>query len=374
MPGIYLHIPFCVQACHYCDFHFSTNLKNKSTMVDMICKEIVLQKDYLTEKNITSIYFGGGTPSLLKEEELDKLLNTIFKNFTIEKATEITLEANPDDLTKSRLAALKKSGINRLSIGIQSFDDAQLKFMNRAHNAFEATNSVRFAQDIGFDNISVDLIYGVPSPSHAIWEKDLENAISLNVQHVSSYCLTIEPATVFGRRKEKGLLKPENEDYNAQQFELLMQAMEENGFEQYEVSNFCKSGFYSKHNSSYWKGEKYLGVGPGAHSYNKFERQFNIQNNFQYITFLEKETIPFSKEILDQKMKANEYLMTGLRTIWGINLELLETQYGVNKDSVIKILEKYLKTEHLRIVNSTVTLTKKGFLIADKITADLFQD
>jgi oxygen-independent coproporphyrinogen-3 oxidase len=372
MSGIYIHIPFCVQACHYCDFHFSTNQKNKASMVEMLCREIAIRKDYLPDKNISTLYFGGGTPSLLGEKELESIMNTLHQYFTIEKSAEITLEANPDDLTKEKLLELKKIGINRLSIGIQSFDDGQLKYMNRAHQAVEAENSVKLAQDVGFDNISIDLIYGIPSSDHKIWENDLTKALALTIQHISSYCLTIEPATVFGRKKEKGLLAPENEEYNAQQYEILLQRLELSGFEQYEVSNFCRPGYLSKHNSNYWNDEYYLGIGPGAHSYDGASRQYTIENNVSYINALAKELVPYTKEFLDLKMKANEYIMTKLRTKWGVDASILETKFGIPFDILQGTIEKYREMGFLETEKHLFKLTKKGLLFADKITEDLF--
>lgn len=372
MSGIYIHIPFCKQACHYCDFHFSTNQKNKSSMVDMICQEIAIQRDYLGKKNISSIYFGGGTPSLLNELELEKILTIVNKFFFIEPTAEITLEGNPDDLSLDNLTSLKKNGINRLSIGIQTFNNLQLAYMNRAHNALEAEISVKKAQDLGFQNISIDLIYGIPSPNHQIWEEDLFKALSLNVQHISSYCLTIEPSTTFGKRRLKGTLAPENEEYNAQQFEILVNTLTNNNFEQYEVSNFCKPDYLSKHNTSYWQDHNYLGIGPGAHSYNGISRQYNIENNIKYINELEKNNIPYTLELLDPTTKANEYIMTRLRTKWGIDMDVLQNNYGISPIIYEKTVEKYLKSGFLEIDKTIIKLTKKGLLFADKITEDLF--
>ena len=372
MSGIYIHIPYCLQACHYCNFHFSTNQKNKATMIEMICQEIALQKDYLSQKSISSIYFGGGTPSLLEINELDKILNEINKYFFVEKSAEITLEANPDDLVKSKLVLLKNSGINRLSIGIQTFDNNQLKYMNRAHNAIQAKKSVSKAQEVGFQNISIDLIYGIPSPDHKIWENDLSKALDLGVQHISSYCLTIEPTTTFGKRRLKGTLLPENEEYNAQQFELLQDTLTTNGFEHYEVSNFCLPTYLSKHNTSYWQDQNYLGVGPGAHSYNGTSRQYNIENNLKYINELIHKKIPFTLENLDTTTKANEYIMTRLRTKWGIDSDYLLKNFGITFESYENTVNKYKKTGLLELENNSIKLTKKGLLFADKITEDLF--
>jgi len=372
MPGIYIHIPFCLQACHYCDFHFSTNQKNKTSMVEMICREIEIRKDYFSPQPVSTLYFGGGTPSLLENDELQKIMNTIHQNFTITESAEITLEANPDDLTKDKLETLKNNGINRLSIGIQSFDDTQLHYMNRAHKSIQAENAVKWAQEVGFNNISIDLIYGIPSPGHSIWENDLKKALELNVQHISSYCLTIEPATVFGRKKEKGTLPPENEEYNAQQYEKLIERLELNGFEQYEISNFCKPGYVSKHNSSYWNDEYYLGIGPGAHSYNGESRQYNIENNVKYINSLTQGMIPCTSENLDLKTKANEYIMTKLRTKWGVDRTILKNKFGIPFEFFQKTVEKYQELGFIKIENHLLKLTKKGLLFADKITEDLF--
>jgi oxygen-independent coproporphyrinogen-3 oxidase len=372
MPGIYIHIPYCVQACHYCDFHFSTNQRNKVSMIEMILRELELQKDYLEDKKISTLYFGGGTPSLLEQRDLEKIMEKIQTLFLLEKSAEITLEANPDDLSEAKLSALKNVGINRLSIGIQSFDDGQLTYMNRAHNSGQALNSIKMAQNTGFDNISIDLIYGIPSSGHSIWKNDLEKALALNIQHISSYCLTIEPSTVFGRKKEKGILAPEDEEYNALQFEILMETLDSNGFEQYEVSNFCKPDFFSRHNSNYWKNEYYLGIGPGAHSYNGESRQYNIKNNTKYISSLSLDTIPFTFEQLDSKTKANEYIMTRLRTKWGIDTNVLEKEYGIAFDKYKNIVDKYYKMGFIEREKTTIKLTKKGLLFADKITEDLF--
>ncbi len=341
-------------------------------MVEMLCREIEIRSDYLPQKTISTLYFGGGTPSLLGKEELERIMDALHQHFSIEKSAEVTLEANPDDLTKKKLVELKNSGINRLSVGIQSFDDGQLQYMNRAHKAEQAEIAVKLAQDIGFDNISIDLIYGIPSPDHLIWENDLTKALALQVQHISSYCLTIEPATVFGRKKEKGLLAPENEEYNAQQYEKLIKCLELNGFEQYEISNFCKPGYLSKHNSNYWNDEYYLGIGPGAHSYDGDSRQYTVENNVSYINSLAKKIIPYTKELLDLKTKANEYIMTRLRTKWGVEVTVLETKFGIPFDILQGTVEKYREMGFLETEKKLLKLTKKGLLFADKITEDLF--
>jgi oxygen-independent coproporphyrinogen-3 oxidase len=299
-------------------------------------------------------------------------METITTHYTLADKAEITLEANPEDLSREKLALLAKTGINRLSIGIQTFDDGQLNYLNRSHNAEEAISSVVRAQELGFNNISIDLIYGIPASHHHIWENNLSMAMQLSVSHISAYCLTIEPATAFGRRRERGTLPPENEEFNATQFEMLMDVMHHHGYEHYEVSNFCKQGNYGKHNSTYWNGIPYCGIGPGAHSYNLQSRQFNIENNSKYCTLLEKGELPYTKEMLSAKTKANEYVMTGLRTKWGISLEALSTIYTIYPETLNKILDKYQISGHLITNGNHITLTKKGFMIADKITEELF--
>lgn len=373
MAGIYLHIPFCKQACHYCDFHFSTNLARKGEMANAIGRELELQKDYLSGEIISSIYFGGGTPSLLSDAELKLLLEKIRKNYRVADDVEITLEANPDDLDRKKLTMFRGSGINRLSIGIQTFDEGQLRFLNRAHNATQAKNCVSLAQELGFDNISIDLIYAIPSENDTVWENDLQTALVLHPQHISSYCLTIEPATAFGNWTRKGKMHPIDEEYAARQYETLMGTLSRNGYEQYEISNFCKPGYVSRHNSNYWKQKKYLGVGPGAHSYNLSSRQFNISNNAHYIKSLQNDAVPFTLDPLDNIAKANEYLMTSLRTIWGCDLDYLNLKFGLDIKMQHKAyLSKLLKANLVFLSGNLLTLTASGKLIADKIIEDLF--
>ena len=373
MAGIYLHIPFCKQACHYCDFHFSTNLSRKDDMVRAIASELALQKNYLLGENISSIYFGGGTPSLLDRAELSLIFEAIHGNFTVDDDAEITLEANPDDLSAENLAAFSKSGINRLSIGIQTFDADQLKFLNRAHNADQARNCVVLAKEAGFKNISIDLIYAIPSPDHTIWKNDLEVALALDPQHISSYSLTIEPKTVFGTWTKTGKMLAIDEEYAATQFEILMSTLEKHGYEQYEISNFCKPGFISRHNSNYWRQAKYLGVGPGAHSYNHILRQSNISNNAFYIKSIANGNIPFEEDYLDNTAKVNEYMMTSLRTKWGCDLDYILQKYGINiKMMHSSYISKLLEAKLVFLSGNLLRLTNSGKLIADKIIEDLF--
>ncbi|MBP6411041.1 MAG: radical SAM family heme chaperone HemW [Pseudarcicella sp.] len=368
---LYIHIPFCKQACHYCDFHFSTSMALKNDMIDSICKEIILQKDYLKNKNLETIYFGGGTPSLLNENDFDKIFNTIYQYFSIDKNVEITIEANPDDLNDTKLKLFKKMPINRFSIGIQSFNQSHLATLNRAHNHLEAKECVQLSQDRGFENISIDLIYGIPAPNHDIWKNDLEIATSLNVPHISAYCLTIEPKTAFGNLLKKGKMSSIDEQFAIEQYKLLTENLALKHYEQYEISNFAKEKKYSKHNTSYWKRDEYLGIGPSAHSYNWESRQFNISNNAKYIQAIQKNKIPAEIDYLSPENKANEYIMTGLRTCWGIDTDVLKSY---NQTLNAEILNNYLNKNLIVKKENKILLSETGKLFADQISADLFFD
>ncbi len=372
MAGIYLHIPFCRQACHYCDFHFSTNLKHKEKLIQAMVQEAVLQKDYLQQESIQTIYFGGGTPSLLSRAELDQLLDTLAKNYSLAPDMEITLEANPDDLSPAKLQSLKAAGINRLSIGIQSFQDRHLQFMNRAHTAGQAHSCMQDAREAGFRNISIDLIYAIPSPDHSIWQQDLATALELKPEHISSYCLTIEPQTAFGSWLKKGKLRAIDEEYAAQQFELLLKTLKEAGYEQYEISNFCLPGKYSRHNSSYWQQQQYLGLGPSAHSFNHKSRQFNISNNNLYIKAITGQQPFFELETLSRANRINEYLLTGLRTKWGCNLEYLKKELNYNiEEEQQRLLKELATNNYIRRESGSLVLTDAGKLLADEIVSQL---
>jgi oxygen-independent coproporphyrinogen-3 oxidase len=316
MAGIYIHIPFCKQACHYCDFHFSVNRETSDRMVNAIIRELQLRKDYLADHSIHTIYFGGGTPSLLAPADLEKIFSALHAHFQIDNQAEITLEANPDDLSGEKISSLKKTPINRLSIGIQSFFEDDLKWMNRAHTASQSTDAVKLAQDAGFNNISIDLIYGLPGSTDHGWEENLERAFALNVQHLSCYCLTVEPRTALATFIKNGKSPGINEDQAARQFEILMQRAKDGGWKHYEISNFCRDNYFSRHNTSYWSGEKYLGLGPSAHSFNGLTRQWNISHNLQYIQGIEKDVVPAEVETLTSIQRLNEYIMTSLRTMW----------------------------------------------------------
>lgn len=374
MAGIYIHIPFCKQACYYCDFHFSTSGRFHQEMTDALCKEIKLQQYYLGEEPIHTIYFGGGTPTLLNAMQLEQILTQVLTTFKVRDDAEVTIEANPDDLSKNKLLELKELGFNRLSIGIQSFDEDVLQFLNRAHNARESIACIEESRKAGFENISLDLIYGIPDRSNELWKKDLAQAIAFKPTHLSSYCLTIEPQTVFGKWNEKGKLKEVSDDFSAEQFDMMLLELDNAGYEQYEVSNFCLPGFESRHNSSYWKQELYLGIGPSAHSYNRINRQFNISHNKKYLQTIAQDKIPFTLDRLSKKDRINDYLLTTLRTKWGADLDRLNQDYGFDLLSKYSGYIEQLQAENLAIlVNNHLVLTKKGLLLADKISADLFE-
>ena len=340
-------------------------------MVEAICEEIRLQHNFLSDKKLQTIYFGGGTPSLLSESEITLIFNTITKYFSIENNVEITLEANPDDMP---VGWKPVPLINRLSIGIQSFDQSHLQFLNRIHTANEAETAVKRAQDVGISNISIDLIYAIPAPNHSTWEQDLQKAIALQVPHISAYCLTIEPQTVFGKWLKTNKIAPIDDTFAAEQFQLLISQLADNGLEQYEISNFAKEGWHSRHNSSYWMGEPYLGVGPSAHSFDgKNLRQFNVSNNTKYLQAIHNQQIPCDVEQLSNYDKANEYLLTSLRTKWGCSLTAF-SQWDI--DNFVQVKQRELATfqaqQWLYIENQTMYLTPTGKLFADKIASDLF--
>ena len=378
MSGIYIHIPFCKQACHYCDFHFSTSLKNKKPFLKALVKEIKLRRDYFgrdhsqTEK-IQTIYFGGGTPSLLTKDEIIVIIDELHKYHEIEPAAEITLEANPDDLSIEKINELKQTPVNRLSIGIQSFFDEDLKFMNRTHNAEEAIRSVKASQDEGFENITIDLIYGTPTLSNENWEQNLSRTFSLDVPHVSCYGLIVEPKTALHSFIKNGKIAPLDEQKTAEQFEIVMNRMKAENFIHYEICNFCKEGFYSQHNSSYWSQKKYLGLGPSAHSYNGTSRQWNVANNNAYIRSIGNDHSFFESEKLSRTMRYNEYVLTSLRTMWGCDRETIKTNFGEDYlNYFLNEVEKYINSGMINKTENKLTLSDKGKLYADKITTNLF--
>jgi len=378
MPGLYLHIPFCKQACHYCDFHFSTSLGLKNQFVDALLAEMALRQNYLPgpAAPLETIYFGGGTPSLLTGAELNRIFEAIHAHFPVAPRAEITLEANPDDLSPAKLAELAASPVNRLSIGLQSFHEPHLRLMNRAHSAVESGQAVREAQAAGFENISVDLIYGVPAPSHDIWQQDLARLLELGVPHVSAYALTIEPDTAFGRRLQKGTFVAPPDEFVATQFEMLLAQLRAHGYEQYEISNFCRPGRESRHNSNYWRGVPYLGLGPSAHSFDGRSRQYAVANNPQYVAaVLERGEVPATVEQLSPLDQANEYLLTTLRTSRGCDLAYLRDVLGFNllagrTDYLASLTAQGMAT----LSGEVLRLTDAGKLLADHITLELFAD
>lgn len=377
MPGLYLHIPFCKQACHYCDFHFSTSLGLKTQFVEALVTEMALRRAYLPAAPLETIYFGGGTPSLLTGAELTRIFAAIHENFELAPGAEITLEANPDDLTAGKLAELATSPVNRLSIGLQSFHEPHLRLMNRAHTAQESGLAVRQAQAAGFENISVDVIYGVPAASHAIWQADLDYLLALGVPHVSAYALTIEPDTAFGRKLKKGTFVPPPEEFVAEQFELLLSALRAGGYEQYEISNFCRPGRESRHNSNYWRGVPYLGLGPSAHSFDGRSRQYAVANNPQYVAaVLERGEVPATVEQLSPLDQANEYLLTTLRTSRGTNLAHLRDELGLDILADRADYLRSLTSQGMATLDTSqvLRLTDAGKLLADHITLELFAE
>ncbi|MBL7843951.1 MAG: radical SAM family heme chaperone HemW [Cyclobacteriaceae bacterium] len=373
MAGLYFHIPFCKQACYYCDFHFSTNQEVRAEMVKALVKELHLQKDFLNGEVINTVYIGGGTPSLLKFEELHSLLDAVRNLHQLNSTAEITLEANPDDLTDDTLTKVKQVGINRLSIGIQTFHNDLLKFMNRAHDSATALQAIQSARKAGFDNISIDLIYAIPGQDDVRWKEDIQQALEVNPEHLSCYSLTIEEKTVFGKWSAIGKLKTVEDDVAAYLLEVLMGTLSAAGYEHYEISNFAKPGFYSRHNSSYWKQQKYLGIGPSAHSYNGSIRQFNIANNHLYLKSIQKNEIPAEKEVLTIENKINEYILTTLRTQWGTDLTKLKQEFNVDLlQQNSAYIQQLIERDQAILANGVLILTRKGKLLADKLASDLF--
>ncbi|MEM1321998.1 MAG: radical SAM family heme chaperone HemW [Bacteroidota bacterium] len=380
MPGLYIHIPFCRKACHYCNFHFSTSLKYKSEMLEAIAKEAVLRRAYLPDEPLGSVYLGGGTPSLLNAEELAQLFEVLHQHYTIAKGAEITLEANPDDLTEEQLKNLAASPVNRLSIGIQSFFDADLTFMNRAHNASEARRCIDRAHHHGFTNLTIDLIYGSPSTSNANWQKNMDIAFSYAVPHLSCYCLTVEPKTALDHFVRSGRAAPVDEEQAAQQFEMLVQRAQQEGYEHYEISNFARPGHYARHNTNYWKGEAYLGLGPSAHSFNGQSRQWNIANNAHYRRCLDQSDSPqqlaasglYEIEALTMNERYNEYIMTGLRTIWGCDLTKIQQMGDQYQQHFLEKGQVWIDKGHLQQTHNQYFLSNTGKLLADRIAMELF--
>lgn len=372
MAGIYIHIPFCKKACYYCDFHFSSYLALKEPLIDALVKEIELQKSFL-EEPVETIYFGGGTPSILEAREVERILNTIYKYHAVSPAAEITLEANPDDLNADKLKAFKILNINRLSIGMQTFNNALLKFMNRIHNAGDSLRAFHLSRNAGFDNINCDLIYGIPGENRDSLTRDLQTLNDMHPEHISAYCLTIEDKTVFGVWRKHNKLKEVEEDHAAWQFESVHDFLSTRDYASYEISNFSLPGFHSRHNSAYWKDKPFLGLGPGAHSYDGENRFFNIGNNSLYIKSIENVHIPATVVNLAPDDRVNEYILTSLRTIWGCDLDYIRQKHNMdllqyNGKSVISFIEQGLLSRK----DNTIYLTVKGRALADFISSKLF--
>jgi oxygen-independent coproporphyrinogen III oxidase len=375
MAGIYVHIPFCRQKCHYCNFFSVASLKYKQHLLDALLEEIFLRRSYLAGKEIQSLYFGGGTPSLLEPSEIGRISDGIRKYYSVSKDAEITLEANPDDLDKERIREYMNLGINRMSIGVQSFHDADLDYLNRVHSASQAMNSITDVQDAGFTNVSIDLIYGIPGLTTEQWEENLGIAFKTGVQHISAYALTVEPKTALDLLIKKKKLPPPLEENIVEHFRIMMLKMKENGFIHYEISNFCREGFFSRHNSMYWNGEHYLGLGPSAHSYNGISRQWNISGIIDYMDQIKRGDRYFETEILTPTQHYNEYVMTSLRTMWGCDLHKIEKEFGDKFASrFLSLVPRFLISGHVIEKQGIYYLSDEGKLFADGIASDLFMD
>ncbi|URM38181.1 radical SAM family heme chaperone HemW [Flavobacterium anhuiense] len=375
MSGIYIHIPFCKQACHYCDFHFSTSMKKKDEMVLALAKEIGMRKPFDSAQNdniIETIYFGGGTPSVLSNDEINFLISEVYKNYKVVENPEITLEANPDDLSSERILELSKSPINRLSIGIQSFYEDDLKMMNRAHNSEEAKKCLEEATKY-FDNISLDLIYGIPGMSDEMWRQNIQIALDFGIPHISSYALTVEPKTALSKLIQTGKIAEPQDEVASNHFMILVEMLKKNGFIHYELSNFGKENYFSKNNSAYWLGKKYIGIGPSAHSYDGEKRGWNIANNSLYLKAIQNDELPIETEVLTISDRYNEYIMTGLRTIWGVSLDRIENEFGSEYlNYLLEQSQKFLNDDLLSINNNILKPTLKGKFLTDGIASDLF--
>ncbi|WP_316835745.1 radical SAM family heme chaperone HemW [Pedobacter nutrimenti] len=372
MAGIYIHIPFCKKACTYCDFHFSTSLKYVEEMTDAICKELILKKGRITEQ-IGSIYFGGGTPSVLDTPYLARIFHTLTQHYSIASDAEITIETNPDDLTAKKISELRQLPVNRFSIGTQSFFDEDLLWMNRAHSATEAETSIKRSQDAGFENLSIDLIYGYPILTDLKWEHNIRKAIELQTPHISAYSLTVEPKTVLASNIRKGRQVPINDDQSAEQFQTLIQKLDLAGFEHYEISNYSLPGKYAVHNTNYWRGVPYLGIGPSAHGFDGTNRYLNMANNPKYLEQLNKGQLAETVEELTQLDRLNEYIMTALRTMWGVDLEKIKASYGKTfYEETVYNAKPFLERNWITQQEQKILLTPEGKLFADHIASELF--
>lgn len=381
MAGIYIHIPFCKQACFYCNFHFSTSMSLKNELIDSLLQEIEIRSVSDNKKfsiitpgeAIKTIYFGGGTPSLLSYAELEKLLTKIRNKYSVDADAEITLEANPDDITTEKLIDWKKAGINRLSIGIQSFIERDLVWMNRAHNSTQASQCIQLVREAGILNFSIDLIFGTPGLTNEEWIQNVQTVIDLKIPHIACYALTVEPKTALQKMIVLKKKEDVDNDQQAEQFAILMDMMHKAGYEHYEISNFAKPGFRSRHNSSYWQGEKYIGIGPSAHSYDGENRQWNVANNVIYIKAIRQHDLPLELETLSDADKLNEYIMVSLRTMEGMDLQLIEERFSLKeRERIENVLETKLQKGVVKKSGNKVILTDEGKLLTDAITVQLF--
>jgi len=373
MAGIYIHIPFCRQKCHYCNFYSLASMKYFDEVVDAIGKELVLAKHFLPQNTVDTIYFGGGSPSLLSEKHLNYLFDILKKNYSINNNAEITLEANPDDLTEEKVMVLAKTPVNRLSIGIQSFNDDDLKYLNRSHDSQTAINAIGNARLAGIENLTIDLIYGIPVSTNDTWESNLQKCFELKIPHISCYALTLEPNTALDVLIKKKKLKPISDEQIIEQFNILTKQVKKHSYEQYEISNFCREQRYAKHNTGYWFGEPYVGVGPSAHSYNGISRRWNVANIKEYLASIDSNTIPFSSEKLTVEQRYDEYVMTRLRTQWGINIKDLQKLFGKERRNFfVKTISKFISTNHIEQNGDVFIFTDKGKLISDHVISELF--
>ena len=371
MAGIYIHIPFCKQSCHYCNFHFSTSTKNKDEVLDAIENEIK-QKGQATNEAISTIYFGGGTPSILDVSEINSIIKRIYKEFNVESEAEITIEANPDDLNKEKIINLSLTEINRLSIGVQSFIDKELKIMNRAHDSKKALNSIEISKKY-FNNISIDLMYGVPESTLESWTHNLDTVSQFDINHISSYALTLEPKTALESFVRKLIVDMPEEGLVYDQYNLINKKLEPLGFINYEVCSFAKENFFSKNNSAYWLRKKYIGIGPSAHSFDGKSRSWNISNNKKYIDQIKKGKSFYKKEKLSKVDQYNEYVMTGFRTIWGVSANFIENNFNSKfKNYFTDRIQKHIDQKNIIVKDDIYTTTNEGRFLADGISSDLF--
>lgn len=374
MPGIYIHIPFCKQRCNYCDFYSETKTEFRTSLINSIIKEIHLRNNYLPEKDIQTIYFGGGTPSLLKKTDFEQIFNAINQLYNVDKNVEITFEANPDDLTKEYLSDLSHLPFNRISIGIQSFSNYYLGLLNRRHTKEQAIQSIKNAQAAGFNNISIDLMYGLPYQTLKDWEKDLNAALETNVQHISAYGLTYEEGTILRKLLDDEKIEAVDDDTTSKMYRMLLQATKEKGFEAYEISNFALPDYHSRHNSSYWKQKPYIGIGPSAHSYDGKSRQWNISSTREYIHAISEGKIPAEKEELSLFNQYNDFIMVSLRTSEGINLYELEEKYGHElKTYCLENIKTFIEAEKVEYTKNVIRLNTEGILISNLILTELMK-